>query len=51
MTVTGGEFAERVADTDHRTAIKLIVRHTLAFDPAAIHEAIAILAAKPLLAA
>ena len=51
MRIAGREFAEGVADANDRTTIELVVWYALAFDPAAISKAIAVLAAKPLLAA
>jgi hypothetical protein len=44
------EFAEGVANANDGPAIKLIVWHTFAFDPASVGKAIAVLSAKPLLA-
>jgi hypothetical protein len=51
VRVAGRQFAERVADADDRAAVELVVRHALALDPAAVGEAVAVLAAEPLLAA
>jgi hypothetical protein len=50
MRIARRELAERIADADYRTAVELVVRHALAFDPAAIGKAIAVLASEPLLA-
>ena len=51
VRVAGRQFAEGVADADHRPAVELVVRHALALDPAAVGETVAVLAAEPLLAA
>jgi hypothetical protein len=51
VRVAGREFAEGVADADDGAAVELVVRHALALDPAAVGEAVAVLAAEPLLAA
>ena len=51
MRVARREFAESVANTDDGAAIELVMRHTLALDPAAVGKAIAVLATKPLLRA
>jgi hypothetical protein len=48
--VAGREFAEGVANADDRAAIKLVVWHALAFDPAAVDKTVTVLSAKPLLA-
>ena len=50
MGVAGGEFAEGVANTNDGAAVKLVVRHAFAFDPAAVSKTVAVLSAKPLLA-
>ena len=51
VRVARRQLAEGVADADHRPAVELVVRHALALDPAAVGEAVAVLAAEPLLAA
>jgi hypothetical protein len=51
MRVARRQLAEGVADADHRAAVELVVRDALALDPAAVVEAVAVLAAEPLLAA
>ena len=51
MRVARREFAEGVADADDRTTIELVMRHAFAFDPTAVGKTIAVLSAKPLLAA
>ena len=50
MGVAGCEFAEGVANTNDGAAVKLVVRHAFAFDPAAVSKTISVLATKPLLA-
>jgi hypothetical protein len=50
MGVARGEFAEGVANTNDGASVKLVVRHTFAFDPAAVSKSISVLATKPLLA-
>jgi hypothetical protein len=45
------ELAEGVANANDGATIKLVVRHPFAFDPASVGKAIAVLSAKPLLAA
>jgi hypothetical protein len=50
MGVAGGKFAEGVANTDDGAAVKLVVRHTFAFDPTAVGKTVSVLSAKPLLA-
>jgi hypothetical protein len=51
VRIAGRQFAEGVADADDRAAVELVVRDALALDPAAVGEAVAVLAAEPLLAA
>jgi hypothetical protein len=51
VRIAGREFTKGVADTDHGPTVELVMRHALAFDPAAISKSIAILTSKPLLAA
>ena len=51
VRVAGRELAEGVADADDRAAVELVVRDALALDPAAVGEAVAVLAAEPLPAA
>jgi hypothetical protein len=50
MGVAGCEFAESVANTNDGAAVKLVVRHAFAFDPAAVGKTVSVLSAKPLLA-
>src|SRR5690606_11559629 len=40
MRVTRRQFRPCVADTDHRPAIEQIIRNTLIFHPASMHECI-----------
>src|SRR5205085_1462951 len=51
MRIARREFAVRVADADDRPAVELVVRDALALEPAAIGEAVAVLATEPLLRA
>jgi hypothetical protein len=51
VRVAGRQFAEGVANTDDRPAVKLVMRYALALDPAAVGKSIAVLPAEPLLAA
>ena len=51
MRVARRQFAEGIADADHRPAVELVVRHAFALDPRAVGKTISVLAAEPLLAA
>ena len=51
VAVAGRQLTESVANANDRAAIKLVMRHTFAFDPAAVDKPIAILTSPPLLAA
>jgi hypothetical protein len=51
VRVAWRQLAEGIADADHGPAVELVVRNALALDPAAVVEAVAVLAPEPLLAA
>jgi hypothetical protein len=51
VRVARRQLAEGVADADHGAAVELVVGNALALHPAAVVEAVAVLAAEPLLAA
>jgi hypothetical protein len=51
MRVAGRELGPGVADADHRPAVELVLRHAAVLHPAAVDEAVDVLAAEPLNAA
>src|SRR5213078_1146176 len=51
MRVARRELGPGVADADHRAAVELVVRHAAVLHPAAIDEAVDVLAPEPLDAA
>jgi hypothetical protein len=50
MSVARSEFAKRITDTYHRSAVKHISGHSLVLHPAAVNDSIFVFPAKPVMA-